>query len=699
MNKIFIFLFILLLSFQWSAVAADSSMAAQENKDKVYVLVPKDWGIYNDGTHPVETTKGFNDALQWAHENGKTTFKVPEGTYLIKKQDPKLWLDTTARINMVPDMTFELDDKAVIQKETNGFAGYQLLHIGYGANNVTIKGGTYRGDKDTHDYSAKGTHEGGYGIYTEGAVNVTIDGVKAVNFTGDGLVVSGKGTMIQDLYETSFVSGSIDDKGNLVADSKKIRLKGSLNFNNPIFQTEREFEFSNKQKLPSTFDIFFYKQDGTFLTSLKDQKIRQIMQIPDGASSFNVVFNQAGSAGAYVEYWQRAVSKEVLVQNSEFAFNRRQGITIAGGDRITIADNKLHDIKGTAPQAGIDVEGGYGENGHMNSNIFIKNNDFYNNTAYDVVLYDGHDATVEGNHFASKGVIGLAVSPPFTSALIKDNHFDGTSIYAYHDVKFEGNQMNDSYTFLEGPNIQLDGMTFTDSKFAISSKQPFGVSASNITMNNNKNGSELSLWASPVHLSNIVLNGGGISGGVAEGSIFDNLKIVNAGGLNLPLGTYNNCEIESLGGSISGGIMLDDAGKYVFNQCKLIVKQGFQINNAKADVTITGSSFELLDRLYAFKAVKAKKVQFENNELYADQFVNPSDYMVMIGDYWTRSNPSTVQEAIIRGNTLTSNIEVEGISTRYAGTSNYKYTVENNVLTKAKVKLQDSDKKTNNIEQ
>lgn len=695
----FIILLVLLFSFSWTIVAADSSTeAAQRKSDEVYVLIPEEWGIYNDGTHPVETTKGINDALKWAHENGKTTFKVPAGTYLIKKQDPKLFLDTSARINMVPDMTFELDDKAVIQKETNGFTGYQTLHVGYGANNVTIKGGTYKGDKDTHDYSAKGTHEGGYGILIEGAVNVTIDGVKAVNFTGDGLCIGGKGTMIQDLYENSFVSGSIDDKGNFIADPSKIRLKAPLNFNNAIFKTEREFELSNQQKLPGTFDIFFYKQDGTYLSSLKGQKIRQIMQIPEGAVSFYLVFNQASSAGSYVEYWQRAVAKEVTVQNSEFAFNRRQGITVGGGDRVTIINNKLHDMKGAAPQSGIDVEAGFSENGHRNSNITIQNNQFYNNASYDVILYDGHDATVQGNHLASKGAIGLAVSPPFTSALIKDNHFDGTSIYAYHDVKFEGNQMNDSFTFMEGPNIQLDGMTFTNSKFGITSKQPFGVTASNITMNNVKSG-ELSLWGSPIRLSNIVLNGGGVTGGVKEGSVFDNLKITGATSLNLPLGTYNDCEIESLGGSINGGIFLDDPGSYQFNRCTLRVNQGVLVSNESAEVSISDSSFELLDKLYAFKAVKAKKIVFENNVLNAERLVNPTDYMVMIGDYWTRSNPSTVKEAIIRGNTLSANIEAEGISTRYAGTSNYNYTVENNVLTNAKMKLQTSDFKANNAEQ
>ncbi|WP_239633809.1 right-handed parallel beta-helix repeat-containing protein [Paenibacillus sp. H1-7] len=675
------------------AVTAESAQAAP-NASKVYQLVPKDWGIYNDGTHPVETTKGFNDALQWAHANGMTTFKVPAGTYTIKKQDPKLWLDTTARINMVPNITFELDPNAVIQKEANGFAGYQTLHIGYGANNVTIKGGTYKGDKDSHDFSSKGTHEGGYGIITEGAVNVTIDGIKAINFTGDGLAVGGKGTMVKDLYAASFVSGSIDDKGKLIPDSSKIRVKEPLNFTSPIFKTEREFEFSNGQKLLPQFDLFFYKQDGTFITSMKNTKLRQVTQIPDGASYFYVVFNQPSSTGAYIEFWQRAVSKNVVVKNSEFAFNRRQGITIGGGDNITVINNVIHDIKGTAPQSGIDVEGGYGENGQMNSNIFIRNNKFYNNAAYDVILYDGHDATVEGNHLASKGKIGLAVSPPFTGALIKNNHFDGTSIYAYHDVKFEGNQMNDSFTHLEGPNLSIDGMTFTDSKFVISSKDPFGITASNITMNNQKGGSEFSLWVNPIRVTNLTMNGGSISGGVPEGSIIDNLKVSEPANLNMPPATYSNCQISST----TKGLTLDDTGKYVFNQCTLNMFEGATVTNPGADFTMTNSTLNILDKRFALKAVKAKKIVFEKNIITANKMANPTDYSIMIGDYWTRNNPYAVNEASIKGNTITSNVAAEGISTIYAGVGAPKYTIQNNTLINAKLKLRPSDVQSNNIE-
>ncbi|NOU97357.1 hypothetical protein GC093_29615 [Paenibacillus sp. LMG 31456] len=677
-------------------ISKDLSKPAPD-ADATYSLITADWGIYKDGTHPVETTQGFNEALKWAHENGKTTFKVPEGTYLIKKQDPKLYVDTSARINMVPNMTFELDDNAIIQKETNGFGGYHTLHIGYGADNVTLKGGIYRGDKDSHDYSGGGTHEGGYGIVTEGANNLTIDGVKGVNFTGDGLIIGGSGTLIQDLYEKSFVSGAIDEKGDFVSDPTKIRFQGAINFNNPVFKKEREFEFSNGQKLTNIFDVYFYKEDGTFMNRLMDQKVRQIIQIPEGASYFYAVFNQSKSSAAYIEVWQRAVSKNVVVKNSEFAFNRRQGITIAGGDHITIINNELHDIKGTAPQAGIDVEAGYGENGFLNSNIFIKNNNFYNNAAYDVILYDGQNATVEGNHLSSKTKIGLAVSPPFTSALIKDNHFDGSNIFAYHDIKFEGNRMNDGSTHLEGPNLNIDGMTFTDSNFIVSSTVPFGITASNITMYNNKIESEMSLWVNPIHISNITMYGGGITGDASEGSIIDNFKVIGAGGLNLPPATYNNCEIESSSES-TGIVTLDNPGKYIFNKCSFKVYTGILLTHPEADFAMSDSTFDMLEKRFVLKAVKAKRILFENNTITANKLENSTDYLVMIGDYWTKDYSSTVQEAIIRGNAITSNLEAEGISTQYAGTDAPPYTVENNVLTNAKLKLMKSTIQINNVE-
>ncbi|WP_169082583.1 right-handed parallel beta-helix repeat-containing protein [Paenibacillus sp. PL91] len=700
---------VFLLGMQVSLLSKDSVQAANaaaSDSKEYYLIELARFGIYKDGTHPVETTKGINNALQWAAQNGKTTTSLPPGKYLI---------DKNSRINMVSNMIFDLPMDAVLKKETNGKESYQLMYLGYETQNVTLRGGTYIGDKETHDFSKKdhkhsaGTHESGYGIITQGATNVTIDGVKAINFTGDGLALGGYGTMIKDLYEGQFINGDFDDKGKNISNPKKIRTKEPLTFSHAIFKTENSFELSNTIKLPRAFDIFFYKANGSFITKKANVKARDIIQIPEGAAKFHLVFDQATKKAAYVEFWFRKVTSNVVVQNSEFAYNRRQGITVGGANQVLITNNTLHDIKGTMPQAGIDLEGGFGENGHRNSNITIKSNKFYNNASYDVILYDGNDAIVEDNHLASKGAIGLAISDPFKGALVKNNHFDGSRIIAAHDATFIDNKMNDSYTTFDGPNIKIDGLTLTDSMFAISAKVAFGVSASNITINNNnKSDSGLSVWGKPVHLKDITINGQGklrvVSGGAAEGSIFDNLKVIGyntTNGLSLPPGTYNNCVFEGAEGTGKyGSINISLGSKYVFDQCSFKSPSNLSTyllgEHPKLDLTIKNSTFELLGNTQAISIQAAKNVLLENNTITANKITSDKTEIIRINDLWKRNERHDVLKAVVRGNTITTNRAAIGIATLYAGTGAPAYTIENNTLYTSKLLVKSNDTVKNN---
>jgi hypothetical protein len=700
----------MLLGLQLTLLSGEPAIASagdtNEEPQKEYAIELSRFGIYKNGTHPVETTKGINNALKWAAKNGIKKTSLPSGTYLI---------DKNSQINMVSNMVFELPMDAVLQKETNAKESYHLMYLGYGIHDVTLRGGTYKGDKTTHDYSKKenkhssGTHEGGYGIITLGATNLTIDGVQATNFTGDGLILGGHGTMVKDLYENQFISGAIDDKGKNVSNSKTVRTKEPLNFSHAIFKTEREFEFSNAIKLPGVFDIFFYKSNGTFIKKLANARVRDIIQIPEGATQFHLVFNQASKKQAYIEFWNRKVTTNVLVQNSEFAYNRRQGITVGGADNVLITNNKFHHMKGAMPQAGIDLEGGFGENGNRNSNITIKSNQFYNNASYDVILYDGKDAIVEDNHFASKGAIGLAISEPFKGALVKNNHFDGSRIFAAHDATFIGNRMNDSYTTLEGPNIKIEDMTFTDSTFALSAKTAFGISASNITINNNKKSdSGLSIWGKPVHLKDITINGEGtlrvVTGGAAEGSIFDRLKVIGYSttyGVTLPPGTYNNCEFVGVAGMGKfGSISVASAGKYVFDGCSFESPEPLSTlllgEHPKLDLTIKNSTFKLLGNTQAISVQAAKNLLVENNTITADKLTSDKTELIRINDNWKRNEAHDVLKAVIRGNTITTNIAAIGIATLYAGTGAPAYTIENNTLYTAKLLTKKNDVLKNN---
>lgn len=685
-------------------VPGDAFSEDSANSTTTQMIDIAKWGIYKDGTHPIETTKGINEALIWANKNGIKATSLPPGTYLIDKD---------SRINMVSNMKFALTSDVVLQKETNDKENYALMYMGYGIKNVRLSGGVYVGDRTTHDYSKKdnpyssGTHEGGYGIHTDGASNIVIENVKAVDFTGDGLILGGYGTMITDLYEGSFVPGGMTSLGVPVKNATKIRTKTAITLNKPILKTEKSFELSNFMKVPKGFEVYFYKADGTFLKKIYAQARNQV-GIPVGADHFHLVFSQTSLKGVYLEVWSRVSTRNVIVTDSEFAFNRRQGITVGGADKVLIKDSIFHDMKGTAPQSGIDVEGGFHVNGYFNSNVTIKNNEFYNNAAYDVILYDGESAVVEGNHLGSKDRIGVAISAPFKNARVVNNHFDGSRIVAENDVVFVGNKMNDSNASFQGSKIIVEGLELTDSKLAVTAKDSFGVEISDVTITNNKKyDSGLILWGKPVRITNLTISGQStmrsVTGGGTGGSIFENLRVLDYNptyGLTLPPGTYNNCFFEAAEGSGMGTVSVTMPGSYIFNGCSFKTNAAgagaLHVEQANLNLTIKDSTFDVLGNATAISVQAAQSALIENNIINALTQTANSVELIKINSYWTKNAPFDILSATIRGNTIKSNMQAYGISTQNAGINAPPYVIENNILTKAKLVAKPNDKLSNN---
>ncbi|SFW20769.1 right-handed parallel beta-helix repeat-containing protein [Cellulophaga fucicola] len=84
---------------------------------------------------------------------------------------------------------------------------------------------------------------------------------------------------------------------------------------------------------------------------------------------------------------------DVTFTNNNIFNNRRQGISIVGGKRITITDNEIHNINGTSPQFGIDIEGA----GRVDEDILIHNNYFHHNKGGDIVNTSGKNVYILDN--------------------------------------------------------------------------------------------------------------------------------------------------------------------------------------------------------------------------------------------------------------------------------------------------------------
>jgi hypothetical protein len=430
-----------------------------------------------------------------------------------------------------------------------------------------------------------------------------------------------------------------------------------------------------------------------------------LIEVPIEADYFRLVYHDNNLTNIKLQYWNKPVSEKVTVKNSETGFNRRQGITIAGGKDLVVMNNKIHDISGTAPESGIDIEGGTGGNGPPNMDIQILNNYFYNNNAYNVILYDGENVTVDGNYLGPDKdyTVGVTVSSLFRKgAVIKNNVFEGATLIGAKDATYLNNTVNNATAVFYGPNTYVDGLTFNNGSLAMRSTQPFGIDIQNVTFNNSdtsKGWYTLAIYDNPIHFKNITINGSlGLStmfSNNVDGNIFENFKSYNHRGYDFAGGTYTNCVIESSTYSIGD---VNDIGTYVFDGCQFKGNGSLAVKNVNSDVTIKNSSFTSIGDKELLSVESAKNIKILDNTFSANNLPLFHQSVIRLNNYFTKENPYDVLEATITGNIIYANSAIAGISTEYAGLGAPPYTISNNTLYNAKLKLRLEDIALNNLE-
>lgn len=170
------------------------------NKSIRYYVDFDQWGINAFNSNPIETTKGFNEALIYASENNFPIVEVPKGNFIIdsvntlNQRNPEIG----GGIKIPSNMELLLDPEAVFQVNPNGYQGYSCFYIGL-AENVIIRGGRIIGDRYQHDYSLidtdRKTHEWGFGIHVHGSKNVLIENVQISDCIGDNIWIAAHGMM------------------------------------------------------------------------------------------------------------------------------------------------------------------------------------------------------------------------------------------------------------------------------------------------------------------------------------------------------------------------------------------------------------------------------------------------------------------------------------------------------------------------
>lgn len=180
--------------------------------------------------------------------------------------------------------------------------------------------------------------------------------------------------------------------------------------------------------------------------------------------------------------------KDVSITNSKIFENRRQGISIVGGERVLVEGNEIHHILGALHNLGgygIDVE----SLDYSSRDLTIRENSFHDNHGGDLVNSDGRsvlfegntldqgegksqtdgpivywknaDQTIRGNRITVRGgssngrvgVIGYSSDAPKTNpatTYIVDNTIVGGGLYMYESgqLQIAGNDLQDGFIAL-----------------------------------------------------------------------------------------------------------------------------------------------------------------------------------------------------------------------------------------------------------
>jgi len=287
-----------------------------------------DFGAVSDAYEDTAFIQAAIDATPWGG-----TLYIPAGYYLINPDYGGIWLHS--------NMTFLMDEEAVLQAMPSSLGYYTVVSLD-GVKNVTVSGGTIRGERDDHIGT---TGEWGMAIAVWNSENIVISNLCTRDAFGDGIYIADE----------------------------------------PIF--------------------------GLFTRNVQ------------------------------VCY--------VVSEN-----NRRSGLSVVGANGVVIENSRLSWSHGTAPQSGIIIEPGSGQNVY---NVFVRENIITNNSGYGIYAdgVDGiNDSTiVQQSIISNNGTYGIRLAKTTRSYisrnLIENNGGDspyqaGISFVDALNSSFERNSIRDN---------------------------------------------------------------------------------------------------------------------------------------------------------------------------------------------------------------------------------------------------------------
>ena len=572
---------------------------------KNYGVDIQKFNINNNGLNPIETSKGINDALNYAAKNKYDKITFPKGEYCISEENP---------ITMVSNLIVDLNG-ATFKINDNGLQHYTVIDFSNCSNSQLING-IILGDKETHDYKTiEGSHEWTCGIVFNNCDNCILDNVTISSFPGYG-ISSSLGENLSDLIigvtKENLSIGNINDKGKLNNKKGTIRTIDPLNISN----VGGEFELGyNKGYMgypymqSKEYLSYFYDENMKFISKVDNCKQYKKVLIPDNAKYVHFVFKQdyvpergdTDFNSTTVFLTNYSSPNNITIKNCLIEKNKSLGMGICGGYNWNIENNMFKENGGGAPGYAIDLEDGWE---YMDSFLF-KNNKFIGNNN-DIVSCAGDNIIFENNSFTSTVYM-----------------WGRTTNYKFLNNSFSNISMNINYEY--STDTECSGNTYNNCRIAITSKNKdakFNINNENII---------------DTHVNTMPENVSIIDSKIIADNI-DNIRIS---------GNFKDCHISKITGSLvsfkgekckinnsniyiqeEGNIKestIEDTNIASFTTTEKITLDNNQLKNTKISLSTWGCPTEVLlknntisidkDSLLHLSAGVTKEVILDNNTI------------------------------------------------------------------------------------
>ncbi|BCD30684.1 hypothetical protein BC30102_3720 [Bacillus cereus] len=678
-------------------------------KSNTYLLELNRWNAKNDGTDAVNTSQGINNALKWASQQGYTEVVLPKGTYLIDKNKP---------IEPQSYLTLNLNG-ATLKMETNNLTGYAIVSFCNNQVYSRVTNGIIQGDKDTHDYTSGGTHEGGYGVavgsftqVADGGNNtrfVSLDNLEISNCTGDAITLNstfGQISPFPTSLASSFEQGSISTTdGSLVSSTTKIRSKLQIDMKQAAIVKYGYFGLYGNgfgglgtDIICDYYDVIFYNLSNAFISAKVNVQFFDEVEVPNGASYAKIVLHQStvpASTNCLINVRVPSFSQYTYIEKCNLHHCRRQGITVAGAKNVYIRDNDIHHIAGTDPQSGIDIEDGY----DLNQYIYIERNNFHDNQKYNIIVVNGKFIYIVNNSLMntlSNAYVGVSINGGADRVIVSGNNIRLAKVFLAGDVIFSNNYVYGAQINAQGVyanrSINIFDNVFYNSKMIIDTPFPYVVRVDSCRFFNDVDKlnslSTMFQWTlevknEPQTISNCVFEGQDVlylnystAGTFKPGWIFENTIFKNVKTPTLFAGTYTNCFFKDI---VFLGAQSSTVNSLELRECKII---STDINNTLLTVN-------------NFKTFKMINCYIEKTNGTVLNIQNVSDDIILSGNVIKITNdtlPRAIiildvafagKQAVIQNNNVTAtNLTQVGIDNRTASNT-LQLVMKNNVLNNA----------------